>query len=84
MILSGERAFGVAELAYTTAAHGVEMLVDTGVIKGPTATKFRTLNATARGLLVNGKSAANAADKARAAAELLGIVSQINALKGGK
>jgi len=82
VILTGQRAFGVAELTYTTAADGVGVLVDNGVIRGAAATKARAWNATARGLLVQGKATADAAEKARIAARLLGIAADLNTLKG--
>lgn len=81
VILTGERAFGVAELTYTTAADGIGLLVDSHVITGATATKVRGWNATARALLVQGKATADAAEKARIAAQLLGIAADLNALK---
>lgn len=82
VVLTGERAFAVAELTYTTAADGVGVLVDHGVIKGATATKVRALNATARELLVKGKATADMAEKARLATQLFGIADGLNALKG--
>lgn len=84
VILSGERAFAAAELGYTTAADGVGHLVDTGLIKGATATTIRGLNAQARGLLVKGKATADMAEKARLATQLFGIADRLNAFKGSK
>jgi hypothetical protein len=82
VVLTGERGFAVAELTYTTAADGVGVLVDNGVIKGANATKVRAWNATARDLLVKGKSTADIAEKARLATQLFGIADGLNALKG--
>jgi len=80
VILTGERAFAVAELAYITAAKGVGIAADAGLIRGATAERVRGWNATARAALVRGKATTDAAVKARAAAELLGIADNLNAL----
>jgi hypothetical protein len=82
VVLTGERAFAVAELAYTTAADGVGVLVDNGVIHGATATTVRSINTTARALLVKGKATADMAEKARIATQLFGFADSLNALKG--
>jgi len=84
VILTAERGFAVGELAYTTAADGVGILVDSGAIRGATATTVRGWNATARGLLVRGKATADKAEKARIAAQLLSIAANLNGLKGSK
>lgn len=82
VVLTGERAFAVAELAYITAADGVGRLVDAGVIRGATAERVRGWNAEARKLLVRGKATVDAAEKARAAASLFGFADKLNALIG--
>lgn len=84
VILTGERGFAAAELAYITAADGVGRLVDTGAIHGTTATLVRGWNAQARAVLVNGKATVDAAEKARDAAALFGIADKLTALTGGK
>lgn len=84
VIMSAERGFGAAELAYTEAADGVGLLVDAGVIHGATATVFRGLNAKGRDILVRGKATGDLAEKARLATELFGVRDSINALKGSK
>lgn len=84
VILSGERAFAVAELAYTAAANGVGRLVDAGVIRGGTATWVRARNAQARELLVAGKATADTARRAQAATELFGIAQALGALTEGR
>lgn len=82
VVLTGARAFAAAELGYTTAADGVGILVDHGVIKGAAATRVRALNAQARGVLVKGKATADMAEKARLATQLFGITDSLNAIKG--
>jgi len=84
VILSGERAFAAAELAYITAADGAGHLVDAGVIHGAAATRVRAWNSTARTALVAGKAAADTAEKARAAVTLFGLADQLNALIGSR
>jgi len=84
VVLTGERAFAAAELGYTTAADGIGVLVDHGVIKGIAATRVRSLNASARTALVKGKATADMAEKARLATQLFGITDSLNALKGGQ
>ena len=84
VILTGERGFAAAELAYITAADGVAKLADAGVIRGATATTVRGWNAQARALLVRGKATADTAEKARDAAALFGFADKLNALIGGK
>ncbi len=84
VVLTGERGFAVAELAYITAADGVGRLADNGVITGATATQVRAWNAQARALLVKGKATADAAEKASAAADLFGIADRLNSLIGSK
>jgi len=83
LVLTGERGFALAELAYTVAAQAAGKLVDRGVIAGPTATRVRGINAKARGILVDGKAAADQAEKAVAATNLLALTDQLNALRGG-
>lgn len=84
VILTGERAFAVAELTYTATANGVGRLVDAGVIRGGTATWVRARNARARELLVDGKATADTARKARAASELFGIAQALGVLSKGR
>lgn len=84
VVLTGQRAFAVAELAYTTAATGVGIAADAGLITGATATRVRGWNAEARKLLVTGKATADAAEKARAAARLLDIAGSLDAITGRK
>jgi hypothetical protein len=84
VILTGERGFAVAELAYITAADGVGKLADHGAIRGATATRVRGWNAEAKGLLIAGKATADAAEKARAAARLFNIADALDALTGRK
>ncbi len=84
VILTGERAFAVAELGYITAAKGVGIAVDAGLIAGSTATWVRARNAEARELLVKGKATADIAEKARIAARLFGITDSLNAATGSK
>ncbi len=84
VVLTGARAFAVAELAYITAADGVGKLADNGAITGATADRVRVLNAGARQLLVTGKMTADGAEKARAAAQLLNIADALSALIGRK
>lgn len=84
VVLTGERAFAVAELAYITAARGVEIAVDHGAIRGATATRVREWNAKATAALKRGKATADAATKAAAAAELLGIAKALDAITGRK
>ncbi|WP_425230219.1 hypothetical protein [Sphingomonas sp.] len=84
VVLTGERAFAVAELAYTTAAAGVGDLVDAGVIHGATAVRVRGWNAQARTALVIGHTATSAAEKARAAAALFGFADQLDAVREGR
>ena len=84
VLLTAERGFAVAELGYTVAASAVGRLVDVGLIQGATATRVRGWNANARRLLVAGKATADAAEKARVAAELFGITDRLNALLGGR
>ena len=84
VILSGERGFAAAELAYITAADGVGRLADNDVITGSTATWFRDRNAEARRLIVKGKATADAVEKARLAAEIFGIADSINKRIGSK
>lgn len=84
VVLTGERAFAVAELAYITAADGVGRLVQAGVIHGATAERVRSWNAAARDLLVKGKATADIAEKARSAAALFSVADQLNSLIGGK
>lgn len=81
VVLSGARAFAVAELAYITAADGVGRLADAGLVRGPLATEVRTWNRRARQLLVAGKGTADMAQKARAAAELFGIADRLQTLR---
>jgi uncharacterized membrane protein len=82
VILSGQRAFAAAELGYTTAATGVGLLVDAGVIHGAVATRVRGYNAEARKWLIAGKSTGDAAEQARAAAQLFGIADRLDAITG--
>ncbi|MDQ2763155.1 MAG: hypothetical protein M3Y22_06580 [Pseudomonadota bacterium] len=82
VILTGERAFAAAELVYITAAKGVGILADQGVIHGAVADQVRGYNAIARDALVKGKAAADTAEKARAAATLFDIADRINAITG--
>ena len=84
VILSGERGFAVAELAYITTADGIGRLVDNGAITGTTATWFRERNAEARSLIVKGKATADAVEKARLAAEIFGINDSIKNRTGSK
>jgi hypothetical protein len=84
VVLTGERAFALAELAYTTAANGVGRLVDAGVIRGATATNVRRWNARARELLVTGKATANTVRKAEAATELFGLADNLNMFLEGR
>lgn len=84
VVLTAERAFAAAELGYTVAANGVARLVDAGFITGDTATRVRGWNAAARRLLVAGKATADAAEKARVAADLFGITDRLNALLGAR
>ena len=84
VILSGERGFAAAELAYITAADGVGHLVDQGVIRGPAAATARGWNAQAQALLIRGKAATNAAEKARDAAQLFDLADRIGALTRSK
>jgi hypothetical protein len=81
VILSGERAFAAAELAYITAADGVGRLAELGVIRGAAATRVRGLNAQARTLLVRGKAIADGAEKARIAAQLFGIADVLKSIR---
>lgn len=83
LVLDGARGFALAELAYVTAAQATTVLVRGGVIKGETATKVRALNAEARRLLVTGRAALGAAEKARLAAELLGLTERLDAIRRG-
>lgn len=82
VILTGERAFAVAELTYTTAANGVARLVDAGLIRGATATRVRAWNAEARAALVKGKAIADVAERARLAAQLFGLADKLNTVAG--
>ena len=82
VILTGERAFAVAELGYLTAADGVGRLVSDGVIHGDTAAQVRGWNAEARRWLVRGHAASDAAEKARASTALFGLTDKLNALRG--
>lgn len=84
VILTGERAFAVAELTYTTAANGVARLVDAGLIRGAAATRVRGWNSQARDLLVRGKAVADTAERARIATRLFGISDSLNSLLGGR
>lgn len=82
VILTGERAFAVAELGYITAAKGVGIAVDAGLSTGATATWVRARNVEARSLLVKGRATADIAEKARIAARLFGITDSLNATTG--
>lgn len=84
VILTGERAFAVAELAYITAAKGVGIWADSGTMPASVATRIRGWNAEARDLLVKGKATADAAERARSAARLLDIAGAIDAITGRK
>ena len=84
VVLTGERAFAAAELAYITAAKGVGLLVDQGVIRGELAQRVRGYNTTARAVLVTGKATADAAEKARAAAALFQIADRLNTIIGSR
>ena len=84
VVLTAERGFAAAELGYTVAANGFGRLVDAGAIGGATATRVRGWNAAARRLLVSGKATADAAEKARVAAELFGITDRLNSLLGAR
>lgn len=81
VILTGERAFGVAELAYITAADGIGRLADDGAVTGTTAAAIGAINVEARRWLVRGKAATDAAEKARAAAALFGLADKLNAFR---
>lgn len=82
VILTGQRAFAVAELGYITAAKGVGIVADTGVLPAKTANWLREQNAEARVLLIRGKATADSAEKARIAAKLFVITDALNTFVG--
>ncbi|MES2289281.1 MAG: hypothetical protein V4530_06035 [Pseudomonadota bacterium] len=84
VVLSGQRAFGAAEVVYTAAAKLSGVAADRGLITGATATRVRGWNAEARDLLIRGKATSDAAEKARAAARLFDISDSLNAITGAK
>jgi hypothetical protein len=84
VILTGERAFAVAELGYITAAEGARLAIRNGFIKGDAAAWVRDRNAEVRVWLVRGKATADAAEKARLAAQIFNVTDRLSALTGRK
>lgn len=72
VILTGARAFAVAELTYKTAAEAAIALIDAGVLRGQDAATVRDIALNARTWLERGKATRDMAVQARAAAALLG------------
>lgn len=82
--MSGERAFAVAELMYTTAAEGARLGIRNGMIKGASAAWVRERNAEFREWLVKGKTTTDAVEKARLAAQIFAIPDRFDVLSGSK
>lgn len=82
VVLTGTKAFALAEIAYTGAAQTALAATNAGLITGERATQLRDLNARATELLQKGYAAANDVDKARLATELLDVVERIRGITG--
>lgn len=83
VVMSGTKAFALAEIAYTAAAQTVTAAANNNLISPDNATQLRGLNAKAKTALEKGYAATNDVERARQATELLGIVDQIKAIVGG-
>lgn len=80
VIMTGARAFGVAELTYQTLAEGARGLIRAGAIKGQDAAKVAAIARDAQPILERGKATADAALKARMAADLFGLADRLKSL----
>lgn len=80
VVLEGTRALVLAEYAYEAARTSALGLVRAGLIHGQTATQLRAINASAIGVLRQGKAARDAASRAAAARSLFDLVDQLNTI----
>lgn len=84
VVLQGHKGLALSALAYDSVAKTATALVRTGVIRGPALDALQEANNDATMALSFGYTATTAAEKARAALAIDGIVARMKALAPGK